>query len=170
MPRPTTRDELLTAATHEFDRLWQAVDAVSAADRLRPGACDSWSVKDLLAHLDAWHELFLGWEAEGAAGGTPAMPTPGLSWKDTPILNARIHARTVDDPWDAVVARLRDSHARVLAVVAAYGDDLFVKRARPWTGSTSVGAYAVSATSSHYAWATKLIRAWARSAATPAGA
>lgn len=51
-------------------------------------------------------------------------------------------------------------------MVAGYNDeDLFTKRRFPWTGSTSVGSFAVSATTSHYDWAAKLIR---KSAAAPA--
>ena len=76
---------------------------IAEVDRERPGACEQWSVKDLLAHLDAWHELFLGWEAEGSDGGKPAMPAPGFTWAQTPKLNADIHARTVDDRWNEVV-------------------------------------------------------------------
>lgn len=161
MARPTTRTELLEAAEAEYRRLLEVVETVPLDRRTTPGACDHWSVKDLLAHLDAWHELFLGWEEIGRAGEVPEMPAPGLRWSDTPTLNARIHERTADDAWDDVVARLDGSHERVLAVIRSYDDDdLFTKRRFGWTGSTSVGSYAVSATSSHSAWATKLIRRW----------
>ena len=37
-------------------------------------------------------------------------------------------------------------------------DELFEKKRYKWTGSTSLGAYLVSATSSHYDWAFKLIK------------
>ena len=68
MGRPTSRPELLAAAEQEFDRLWDAVRGVSPSDRETPGACDSWSVKDILAHLDAWHRMWLRWEQAGARG------------------------------------------------------------------------------------------------------
>jgi hypothetical protein len=46
---------------------------------------------------------------------------------------------------------------------AAYSEeDLVSKRRFAWTGSTSVGSYAVSATTSHYDWARTLIRRFAR--------
>ena len=62
-----------------------------------------------------------------------------------------------------MVARLRSTHATLQAVIDSYDDaDLFTKQRYPWTRSTSVGAYMVSATSSHYAWASKLIRKWAK--------
>ena len=168
MARPTDKPELLTAAKSEFGRLWDAVGLVDAGNRERPGACEAWSVKDILAHLDAWHELVLDWEAVGSAGGTPDMPSPGLTWADTPVLNQMIFERTKYDTWDAVSDRLRVSHERVLAVIESYDDpDLFTKRRFPWTGSTSVGSYLVSASSSHYSWASKLIRKWAKATSAP---
>jgi hypothetical protein len=60
---------------------------------------------------------------------------------------------------EEVCDRLRDSYARIVLVLSGYSDeDLFTKKRYRWTGSTSVGSYAVSATSSHYAWASELIR------------
>lgn len=163
MARPTTKAELLQAAANELERLLATVATVAEADREQPGACEGWSVKDLLAHLSAWHSLFLTWEAEGSAGGTPAMPAPGYTWTDTPALNAAIYEKTAGDSWAEVNSRLRTSHAQVITVIKRYDAvELFAKRRITWTGSTSLGSYAVSTTSSHYAWASKLIRAWAR--------
>lgn len=163
VPRPTNRNDLLAAASTEFDRLFEAVDQVPEERRGLTGACAGWSVKDVLAHLDAWHRLFLDWESIGSGGGEPHMPATGFTWADTPALNARLHDERADDPWDEVVESLRSSHRRVIAVIASYDDDeLFTKRRFKWTGSTSVGSYAVSATASHYAWASKHVRAWSR--------
>jgi hypothetical protein len=164
MGRPTSKEELLTAAEDEFRRLWDAVDLVATKDRQRPGACEEWSVKDLLAHLDAWHEMVLEWEHLGSAGGTPQMPAPGLTWAETPALNQMIFDSTKHDLWSDVVDRVRSSHQKVVSVIESYGDeDLFTKKRFSWTGSTSVGSYFVSASSSHYAWASKLILRWAKS-------
>lgn len=159
MGRPANKAELIAAAHTEFDRLWSAVDAVPGHDRERGGVCEAWSVKDLLAHLHAWQELTLSWERAGAAGEMPPIPAEGYSFAETPALNATIHERTRNDAWDDVVARLRATHGELLNVIEGYDDDdLFTKRRYPWTRSTSVGSYLTSATSSHYAWATKLIR------------
>ena len=143
----------------EYERLRMEIEAVESGRLEAPGACNEWSVKDLLAHLNAWHEMFLGWEVEGRAGRKPEMPAPGFGWGDTPALNAAIWERTRDDSWEDVAARLDDSYRRVRSVIESYEDPaLFEKRRFAWTGSTSVGSYAVSATSSHYDWARKLIR------------
>ena len=140
-----------------------AVSDVPELDREFSGACEHWSVKDLLAHLDAWHTMFLTWENAGSQGEQIEMPAPGYGWSDTPALNADIYDRTKDDDWVEVESRLRASHAAILAVIDRYtDDDLFTKKRFSWTGTTSVGSYAVSATSSHYAWASKLIRRYAK--------
>ena len=159
MGRPTSKSGLMAAAEQAFDGLWDTVDAVPPSDRETPGACDSWSVKDILAHLDAWHCMWLRWEQAGARGEPTPMPAEGFTWAQTPALNARIHADTAGDPWEEVCGRLRDSHSRIVIVLSGYSDeDLFTKRRYRWTGSTSVGSYAVSATASHDAWASGLIR------------
>ncbi|MCP4964435.1 MAG: ClbS/DfsB family four-helix bundle protein [bacterium] len=159
MPRPTSQAELLEAMEREYAALWEEVVLCDQADLEAPGACEQWSVKDLLAHLDAWHELLLGWERIGAAGEKPEMPAPGLTWKDTPVLNAQIWERTKDDGWDQIAGRLDHSHTALRKLISSYeAEALFEKKRFKWTGSTSVGAYAVSATSSHYEWARKLVR------------
>ena len=163
MGRPTSKEQLLAAADNEFNRLWAAVERVPAEARELPGACATWSVKDLLAHLHAWQEMTLDWERAGSAGEQPEIPAPGYSFADAPELNQAIHERTCDTAWSDAVAALRGTHDQLMAVIDGYrNEDLFTKRRYPWTRSTSVGAYLVSATSSHYAWASKLIRAWAR--------
>lgn len=160
------RAQLLEAARTRFARLDETAAAVASDLRAVPGVCEAWSVKDLLAHLDAWHTMFLGWEAAGSRGEQVDMPASGYRWSDTPALNQAIHDRTANDEWGDVMTRLHDSHRRVLDVIASYGDEeLFTKKKYAWTGSTSVGSYAISATASHYDWASKLIRKWAKALA-----
>ena len=142
----------------EYERLNSEAATIGEHERLIPGACDHWSVKDILGHLDGWHEMFLHWEQAGAAGEIVEMPAPGYTWKETPALNDEIYQRIKGDSYDAVTTRLDDSYRRVRRVLEDYTDsDLSTKRRYRWTGSTSVLSYAVSATSSHYDWARKLI-------------
>ena len=166
MSRPTTRAELLERGETDFDALMAAVDAIDRERRLGPSDYPRGSVKDMLAHLDAWHRMFLEWERVGRTGDVAEMPAPGFTWKTTPELNMEVHERRADDPWDVVVVSLADSQAQVHEVIASYGEDELLEKKRfRWTGSTSVGSYAVSATTSHYDWAMKHLKrsrkAWA---------
>lgn len=55
---------------------------------------------------------------------------------------------------------LNQSHEDVMNMIAGFSDEeLFSKNFFDWTGTTTLGSYCVSATSSHYDWATKKLRA-----------
>ena len=149
-----------------FEALMEAAEAIDPGRRLAPSDYARGSIKDMLAHLDAWHRMFLEWERVGRTGEVAEMPAPGYTWKTTPELNMVIHQRHTDDPWEMVVVSLRESHAQARGIVESYTDDeSFEKQRYRWTGSTSVGSYAVSATTSHYDWAMRHLKrsrkAWA---------
>lgn len=166
MTRPKNRSDLLYQAEEEFDILHKIVEQVPQGLREVPGACGEWSVKDILAHLDVWHEMFLRWDAVGSAGDMPSMPAEGYNWSQIPALNHEIFERHRYDDWHLVETRLKHSYEKVLEVMSSYtDDDLFTKKRFEWTGSTSIASFAISASSSHYAWATKLIKTWLRTQA-----
>lgn len=161
MPRPTTRDSLLAAAEGGHATL------LALVDNLPPGAVDAEfafedrdrCVRDVLGHLHEWHLMMLRWYAEGMAGGRPAIPAEGHTWRTLPALNAEIWRRCQGADLEATRAALEESHGRVLDLIAAHTDEeLFTRQRYPWTGTTSLGAYLVSATSSHDDWAMKKIR------------
>lgn len=167
MARPTTRDELLDRASVEYDLLHRMVDGLDPARREAefPFEDRDRRVRDVIGHLRAWQEMMLGWYEEGMAGGRPVMPAPGYTWSTTAALNEEIWRSMQDSSLESERSRLAATQTRIMAVVEAHTDvELFTKRYYPWTGSTSLGAYLVSATSSHFTWArTKLrkaIRGW----------
>jgi hypothetical protein len=52
----------------------------------------------------------------------------------------------------------------MISLIEAHTDaELFTKKLYPWTGTTSLGAYLISSTSSHYDWAMKKLRQAKRS-------
>lgn len=51
---------------------------------------------------------------------------------------------------------LCESHKKVIALIESLTDEeLFEKKHFPWTGTTNIGSYCISVTSSHYDWAMK---------------
>jgi hypothetical protein len=164
MPRPKTKEQLLSLSQENYHRLYSLIEPLSSEDRNRPGVNGEWSVKDVLAHLTAWHHLFFTWYEEGGQGQKPEMPAPGYTWKTTPQLNEKIFQEHRHQTYDAIVPELKDSHQKLMALISGHSDEeLFTKKRYKWTGSTSLGSYAVSASSSHYQWAIDLIRKWVRS-------
>ena len=161
MARPKTRSELLEQSQGNFEKLAAMVESLDPADRISPGVNQDWSVKDVLAHLAAWHRLFFGWYEEGSKGVKPEMPAPGYTWKTTPELNEKIYQEHKDLPFEDVRKEVETTHSKMMDLISSHTDEeLFTKKLYKWTGSTSLGSYAVSASSSHYQWAIDLIRKW----------
>ena len=55
---------------------------------------------------------------------------------------------------------LKESHKAILEIIQTFSNgELFSKQIFDWTGTTTLGSYCVSATASHYDWATKKLKA-----------
>ena len=124
-----------------------------------PWALLNRNIKDVLAHLHAWHLMLLDWYTVGMSGEKPDMPAKGFTWRTVPDLNKEIQERYAQVMLDDVKGLLRQSYKTIVKMIEMHSDeDLFTKKKYHWTGSTSLGAYLISATSSHYDWAFKLIK------------
>ncbi|MEM8679572.1 MAG: ClbS/DfsB family four-helix bundle protein [Planctomycetota bacterium] len=165
MPRPKTKSDLLAASEDGYAQLMEMLDSLTPSQRLAtfPFAHRDKNIRDVLAHLHAWHLMMLDWYAAGMAGAKPEMPAPGYTWSSTPALNTAIWHEYQDTSLEEVRSKLEDSHDRLQQIIRAHTEDeLFTKRHYQWTGTTSLGSYVTSATSSHYHWAIKLLRRFMR--------
>ncbi len=161
MTRPKTKAELLTASSDRFARLNSALNALTPAlsNATFPFEHRDRNVRDVLAHVHAWHLMMLDWYETGMAGSKPDMPAKGYTWKSTPELNAAIREKYQNTSLLQIRKKLDSSHEAARQLITKHTDDeLFTKCQYPWTGSTSLGSYLISATSSHYDWALKLLR------------
>ena len=81
------------------------------------------------------------------------------TWKTTPELNRWIWEKYKDTPLADAKKDLESSFIKIRNLIEQHNDEeLFEKKRYKWTGTTSLGAYLVSATSSHYDWAIQLIK------------
>ncbi|MBP6311249.1 MAG: ClbS/DfsB family four-helix bundle protein [Flavobacteriales bacterium] len=161
MGRPRTKRELLDLSEWNFEKLNELVDSYSNGVQLAefpPGTMNR-NIRDILAHLHHWHILFQEWYKAGMAGKQPEMPAKGFTWATVPALNKVIWNTYHEHELDHVRRMLGKSFNQVRALINAHSnEELFTKQQYGWTGSTSLGSYLVSTTSSHYDWAYKLIR------------
>ncbi len=161
MSKPKTKVDLLEKSQANYRKLTEFIDGLSMDEQMQdfpPGTLNR-NIRDVLAHLHHWHLLALDWYSVGMAGEKPDMPAKGYSWKTTPALNLWIRDHYREIALSSVKRMLDESFHRIQKVIEAHSDDeLFAKKRYQWTGSTSLGAYLISATSSHYVWAQKLIR------------
>lgn len=175
MARPQTRSEILAAASLNFARL---KDCVSSLDEDEQRATFPHSVRltgreahwardlnlrDVLVHLYEWHQLLLRWvDANQAGHEQPFLPSP-YNWRNYGALNETFWRQHQQTSYEEAWHLLDESHRQVLALIYSFSDDeLSIKAYFPWTGTTSLGSYCVSATSSHYEWALKKIKAYSK--------
>ena len=159
MPRPTSRMELLAAIDQERPALEAFLATLTSEQMVAPGVVGEWSVKDVLAHLVEWEQMVLGWYRAGLRGERPALPAPGYKWSETPALNQMIYEKHRNRPLVEIMAEFQASHQEIVEVIRALtNDDLFTAGRYPWTQKNTLGAYFVSATSSHYLWARNEMR------------
>jgi len=162
MPRPTTKDELLAAANAGFAKLWALIDSM---DEERQNAAFAFedrdkNLRDVLIHLHEWHNMTERWHKIGTLeGGMPAVPGEGYTWKTLPTLNLEIWRSYQQVSLAEAKQRLRESHAKMLTLAEAHSNaELFERGIYKWTKSSTLGAYFIGATSSHYDWAMKKLK------------
>jgi len=161
MPRPTNKDELIKASRDNYAKLIQLIESYSDEDLKKnfPKGTLNRTVKDVVAHLHHWHLLMLNWYEVGMKGGKPEMPSSGYTWKTLPELNRKIKLQYQETSLTTALEKLTSSSNKVLSLISKHtNDQLFEKRLYAWTGSTSLASYLISNTSSHYAWAYRLIK------------
>ena len=172
MARPTTKADLVQAASTQFEKMWSLIDAMSADEQNAPfnfgdtikqkeahWARDK-NLRDVLVHLYEWHRLLSNWVAANRAGKQmPFIPAP-YNWKTYGQMNWEFWENHQQTALKKSIGLVKKSHANVLAMIEEYSSgELFAKAVFTWTGATTLGSYCVSATASHYDWAIKKIKA-----------
>jgi uncharacterized protein (TIGR03083 family) len=159
MPKPTTKAQLLAKIAAERQALLKLISPLSPAQMTQPGILGVWSVKDVLAHLMEWEQMFLGWYATGLKGQTPAMPAEGFNWRQLPQLNQRIFEKYALAELADLRNQCEKSYQQILKLVEDLPEtDLFTPGRYPWTGAHALVSFILPNTSSHYHWARDGIR------------
>lgn len=164
MPRPMNKKELLELAEINLNKLLDFIETLPA--EIQNGTYNNdelndrdKTIADVLCHLYEWHQLVLRWvDANRKGNALPFLPEP-YTWKTYPAMNAEFWKKHQNTPLTGAEKMLKKSHKEVMILIEDFSDDeLFTKKIFPWTGTTSLGSYFISATSSHYDWALKTIK------------
>lgn len=171
MARATTKADLVTSANGQFEKMWKLIDTMSderqnatfGKEMAKAGKEAHWSrdknLRDILVHLYEWHLLLLNWIKVNSSGEhKPFLPEP-YNWKTYPTMNVEFWKKHQSTPLTEAKAKLKESHKDVMALIETFSnEELFAKGVFDWTGTSTLGAYCVSATASHYDWAIKKIK------------
>ncbi len=167
MPKPISKAQAIEILETERRRLEQNLAKLSQADMLQPGVVGEWSVKDVLAHLASWEQLFLDWYAADQRGETPHPPAPDLTWKQLDILNERIFKKHHNRPLSKILAEFRKTHEQFMATVQAIPKkDITTKGRFAWIGKAAMYSW-LTAFASHDQWAKTKVRKWIKTRQQP---
>ncbi len=161
MAKPKTKEEILEQSAANFEKLMDLLESLSKSqlDRAFSKGTLNRNIPDVLMHLHAWHKLFFAWHQVGMKGGIPSMPAEGYSWQTLPKLNLEIWKENKGTDLKEAKKHFKRTHKKMLKITQSHtGEELFAKKLYPWTGSTSLAAYLISNSVSHYNWAYKLIK------------
>lgn len=161
MARPTTKEELIQASEENFSKLFSLINTLTREEQEQPFSFEDRdkNIRDVLVHLYEWHQLLLKWIAANQTGETMNFLPAPYNWKTYPQMNIEFWEKHQKTTFDDSIILLENSHSEVMKLIKSFSDtELFTKKYFSWTGSTSLGSYCVSATSSHYDWAIKKIK------------
>ncbi len=109
--RPANKDALLAMIQECYDQFETLIAAIPAERMNITGVNDSWSVKDHLAHLAAWHTYQAArMQASLDGAATPPEPVPGQHTEDEDEINAYFYQQHKDEPLADVLAEFRASY------------------------------------------------------------
>lgn len=156
MSRPLNKSQLLAAIHKDYSSLEKFLAPLSAGQLSEPPAPGAWAIKDILAHLYEWQQMFFKWYQSGQRGEIPAVPAPGYKWNQLPALNQAIYAQYQSLNAAQALALFRESHLRTVEFIETLPDaDLSVPGLYAWMNQNTLMAYLNSITSAHYVWALK---------------
>ena len=172
MARPQTKENLIIAAKENFEKLNTLISKMSDRELTTPFDFSKdekkkeahWkrdkNLRDVLIHLYEWHQLILNWVESNRKGEEkPFLPEP-YNWRTYGDMNVEFWKKHQNTSLEEATRNLEKSHKDILELAEKFtNEELFLKNIYKWVGGSTLGSYFASATSSHYDWAMKKLKA-----------
>jgi hypothetical protein len=161
MGRPTIKQQLIEQSEENFNKLFTLINSMTIKEQEKSFSFEDRdkNIRDVLVHLYEWHQLLLNWVKSNLSGQKSNFLPEPYNWKTYPQMNIEFWNKHQTTPYQDAITLLQTSHAEVMQLIGTFtNEQLFTNKYFSWTGTTSLGSYCVSATSSHYDWAMKKIK------------
>lgn len=172
MPRPRNKEDLLKAAEENYEKLNQLIDHLSETEMTTPFDFSAdekkkeahWkrdkNVRDVIIHLYEWQQLMIRFVDRNTNGNSVQFLPKMYTWRTIAPMNQMFWEKHQGTNFGEARELLAGSHSEVLKRIRCFSnEELFLSKAFPAVGGSTLGSYFVSSTSSHYDWAMKKIKA-----------
>ena len=159
MSKYKSKQQLIDEISKEKKILNDLLESVDKTKLCIAGACVNWSIKDIVCHLAEWQEMVLSWYELGMSGKTPEVPGKGYKWSQLPDLNMEIYKKYKNLTWEEARQFFKKSEFNIMSTIKDMEEDTMLKPGLyPWMNQNTMIGYFGSCTSSHYKWASGLIK------------
>jgi hypothetical protein len=154
MSHPLNKPQLFAAIQKEYTALEKFLAPLTAEQMAFAPAPGAWAVKDILAHLYEWQQMFFNWYEGGRRGENPAVPAPRYKWSQLPALNQHIYEKHQHLTPEQVLTLFRESHQKTVQFIENLSEaDLTTPGLYKWMNQNTLMAYLNANTAAHYVWA-----------------
>jgi hypothetical protein len=159
-----SKKDLIDQIESEHAALLAIVESIPRSRYAEAGVWgEGWTIKDLLAHLTEWEQMFLCWYRDGLADRQPAMPAEGYKWSELPRLNREIWRKHRRTSWKRVREAFDRSYEEILSLGKSLSQrQLLTPGVFPWTKKHPLTTYLGANTCSHYRAAIRILKRWSR--------
>ena len=154
---PLDKSAFLAHICGGYDRFQARLAPLSEMQLTTPGALGTWSIKDVLAHLTAWHEVGAREYQAIAQGREPLIEPEGDVDQDNARLTEPYRAQSLAQ----VQAAFRAAYQQVVAAVESLSEaDLFEAGRFPWREGHALWEGIAYNTFAHYDEHGPALQAW----------
>lgn len=159
MAKPESKQALLAVIQRERSKLEGLLVTIAESEMEIPGACEQWSIKDILSHLVDWEQRCLNWYRAGLKGDVPKTPDEEFNWRQLPGLNQAIYEKYKNRSLEDTRKAFAESFGEMLSAVKAMTEEeIFSPGHYAWTKKSTLLSFIYANTANHYRWARKLIK------------
>lgn len=170
MARATTKEQLIQNSEDNFNKLFTLINSMTREEQVKLFSFEDRdrNIRDVLVHLYEWHHLLLNWVRFNQAGNKINFLPEPYNWKTYPKMNIEFWKKHQNTSLEKAVELLKRSHSETMKLIDSFSNEqLFTNKHFSWTGTTSLGSYCVSATSSHYDWGIKKVKTHKKALSNP---
>ena len=161
MADPTTKAELLAAISDGYNAFEKLLSPLPQEWLLLPGVNGTWSIKDNIAHIVAWHQRSLDYLSAAAQKRLPDQLPEVVDGEGVDPTNEQFYRENKDRSLNSVLEAFRTSYIEIVGAVQALSEEeLFEPPRFAWMKGTPLWRIVSGNTYEHYQEHAEIIQAW----------